>query len=521
MCAVTQAAGLAEPRWVVARYLEDGKRIVLRWGPVQGADSYRLWRRAGSGAQFEVRATVAELQYFDESVASALTWIYRVQAMGAAGEGPFSEERAVTVPAPPAPPKQAEATTWYRSRVQVHEQRQGPPKFRVELRWRPVPGAVGYRLLRREAGAADFAPLGFFTAVGAIDTDVEEGRTYEYAVVTLGGGLDESSPSVARQVAVTAANAGVRVPVPPPPAAFSAARVWEVLNAVPGSEIHRRVPLDDPYDLAYDATRDRLYVSSTTNRHIVVLRGADGGHLATYGPAIGAARLERPLGIGLDKAGNLLVADDAQGAVLVISPEGGLRRRIALASKGLPRPPRPVDVAVHRDGRIFVSDSANNQIATLSSAGAVLSRWGSPKKGEALRGVGAIEISAEGNVIVADTLAGRIRVFTPAGRPVAAFGERGQGGGQVLFLGGFTALRDGGVLVSDLWSSAITALGPSAGALSISADPSSSAPAPPLLGPLNLTTDGAELLFVAEAIANRVTCLRVALPTVLPAGARP
>lgn len=517
-CAAAQAAGLAEPRWAVARYLETGKRVALRWSPVPGAASYRIWRRAAADAPFEVHATVEGVQYFDAPVAPGSAWTYRVQAVDAAGEGPFSEERTVAVAAPRAP-REAESSTWNRTLVRIYEHQELPPKFKVELSWRPVRGALGYRLIRRVAGAGDFTPLGFVTAAAAVDAEVEEGRTYEYAIVTLGEALDESPPSLTREITVSAAQAGARVPWPPPAPAFSAVRVWEVRNAIPGSVSHRRVTLDDPFDLAYDAARDLLYVSSTTNRQIIVLRGADGGHVATFGPAFGAAQLQRPLGIGLDKAGNLLVADDAQAAVFSISPEGRLRRRIALAGKGRARPPRPLDVAAHRDGRIFVTDGANNQIMVLSPEGRLLTRWGAPKKGEALLGIGAVEISAEGNVILADAAAGRIRVFTPAGRIVAVFGDRGQGAGKVFFLGGFTALRDGNVLVSDIWSSAIAVFGPSAGPLFLAADASSSAPpGPPLLGPLNLASDGGSRLFVAEGIANRVTCLSL-LPLKNPAAA--
>jgi hypothetical protein len=474
---------------------------------VPGALSYRLWRRAGADAPFETLATLEALQYFDAPVAPGSEWTYRIQAVGVGEEGPYSEERTVAVAAPP-PPEEAQAATWYGTQVQIHEQKEGPPKFKVALGWRPVRGALGYRILRRVAGAGDFTTLGFFTALTAGDDTVEEGRTYEYAIVTLGAALDESPPSVTREVAVSAERADVRLPAPPQPPSFTAVRLWEVLNAIPGSVIHKRVTLDDPFDLAYDAARDRLYVSSTVNRQITVLRGADGNHLATFGPAFGATQLKRPLGIGLDRAGNLLVADDLQAAILSISPDGRLRRRMPLSGKGLARPPRPIDVAAHRDGRIFVTDGANNQVVVLSAEGVPLSRWGAPKKGEALLGIGAVEISAEGNVILADAAAGRIRVFTTAGRAVAAYGDRGKGEGKVQFLGGLATLRDGSILVSDIWNSTVAAFGPSAGLLLLVPSASASAPpASPLLGPLNMTTDGASRLFVVEAIANRVTCL--------------
>jgi hypothetical protein len=519
--AAALAAALAEPRWVAAGHLAAGKRTALRWGPVPGAAAYRLWRRAAPGAPFELRATVEGIQYFDEPVEPGSDWTYRVQAVGGGEEGPFSEERTVSVPAPPAP-READAPTWHGTALRLHERREGPPEFKVELRWRPVRNAVGYRVLRRVAGAADFTPLAFLTATAVIDDTVEEGLTYEYAIVTLGESLDESPPSVTRTVAVSEEKAGVRVPAPPPAPAFTAVRLWEVLNAIPGTVIHRRAALGDPFDLAYDAARDILYVSSTTDRHIVALKGADGSHVATIGPALGAAELKRPLGIGLDKAGNLFVADDAQGAILSIAPDGKLRRRIALAGKGLPRPPRPIDVAVHRDGRLFVTDGANAQVVVLSAGGAPIARWGSPKKGEALLGVGAVEIAADGNVVLADAAAGRIRVFTPSGRAVAAFGDRGQGEGKVLSLGGFTALRDGSVLASDLWNDTITAFGPSAGPLVVAADRSpAAAPGQKLLGPMNLATDGGDRLFVVEGIANRVLCLSL-LPGKKPAAeARP
>ncbi len=477
-----------------------------------GALSYRLWRREGARAAFELLATVEDVQFFDSPPERGVSRAYRVQAVGAEGDGPFSEDRTFLLPALPAP-RQADATRWHRTRVVAFEQREGPPRMEVHLKWRSVRGAVGYRVLRRDAGAGAFEVLGFLKVPFAKDDTVEDGRDYEYAVVSLGEDLAESARSVVREIKVSSATPNIRVPAPPPPAAAVAVRVWEVTNAAPGGAAARTAPLAEPFDLAYDAARDRLYVTSPTERRVVVLRGEDGRQVTAIGPAVGAARLEKPLGVGVDRKGNLLVADAGQAAVLVVSPEGELVRRIALSAKGLPRAPRPVDVAVHDDGRIFVSDAANRQVVVLSSKGWEAARWGSPKRGEPLLSVGAIEISAEGRVVVADGAAGKVRVFATSGRPEATFGERGPGENQFLFLGGHTSLGDGSILASDVWSAAITAFGASSGPIVLARGADGREPGgPPLLGPVNLAGDRRDRVFVAEGVANRVTCLRIVAP---------
>lgn len=217
---------------------------------------------------------------------------------------------------------------------------------------------------------------------------------------------------MSRTVLVTPRTAEKRSPPPGEPRDFPAVRVWELLNDLPqGGGSPRRARLADPSDVAFDRTRNRLYVSSAGHRHIVVVNAADGQPVGYLGPRIGRDELRLPLGLAIDGAGNIVVVDQGQAALFVIAPDGTLRRRIPVAGKGFEKPPRLMDAAVHRDGRIFVTDNANGKVLVLNAAGKILGRWGNTgdRPGD-FAGIGAIEITADGNdlVFVAEGIANRV-----------------------------------------------------------------------------------------------------------------
>ena len=505
---------LAAPRWAAVRFIERENRIGLRWNPVSGAEAYRLWRRTGRSVADEPLATVRDLQYFDAEVMPGQTYQYTVQALAGETGGERSEERVVTVPAPAPAPREVIAPRWERTDVGRFERPDAPPAYRIWLHWTPVEGAVGYHVLRTPEGSRPYTPVGFVTVTTYVDESVAEGQTYSYAIVAFGASLAESSPSVERTILVSEKTATVKMGITPAPSPHTATRLWQVTNGVstaPGAA--DRVRIAEPFDLAYDGARDRLYVSATSDRHIVVVQASDGAVQGYLGPRIGSAELRLPLGLALDRDGTLYVVDQAEGAVLCVTPEGKLKRRLAVPRERGARPPRLIDAAVLADGRILVTDNANGRVVVMSSEGAVLARWGRRgRAGEEFLGIAAIAATPSGAIAVADGAAGTITLLSSQGKHQSTFGERSAPPGGIAFLGGIAPGRDGRFLASDLWASDLAYLAPAAPVARVRLLAEGGGTPLRLFGPVNLTAGPRDTVFVAEGMANRVTALRLNPP---------
>jgi len=124
-------------------------------------------------------------------------------------------------------------------------------------------------------------------------------------------------------------------------------------------------------------------------------------------------------------------------------------------------------------------------------------------------------VADDGTVAVADAAAGQIKLFSPAGKFLRALGARAAGDGGVVFLGGFAGLGDGRFIAADIGEDTVKQLGDEAGGAANLPIGSGSGKLQ-LLGPVGIDGDGKGRFFVAEGIANRVVCFRLA-----PEGKRP
>lgn len=181
--------------------------------------------------------------------------------------------------------------------------------------------------------------------------------------------------------------------------------------------------LSDPFGIAA-APDGTIYVADGAGAHriyrispagvMTLLAGSGEGFEDGAGPT---ARFNTPSGLAIDPAGNIYVADTGNDAIRRISPDGHVST-IAGADAGLNG---PVGVAVDSRGRVLVADTYNDRIVAIDRSGAVTPVAGSGTPGfedgapAAFDTPCGLAADPEGNIYVADTGNGAVRVIAPDG----------------------------------------------------------------------------------------------------------
>jgi sugar lactone lactonase YvrE len=162
----------------------------------------------------------------------------------------------------------------------------------------------------------------------------------------------------------------------------------------------------------------------------------------------GTAVFDNPMGLTVDAAGNVYVADWIHDQIRKISPDGKVTTVAGSGNPGAKDGPGssatfylPEGIAVDGNGNLYVSDTYNNLIRKISKNGVVTTLAGKIAKGKA-NGKGAaasfshpdgIAVDKSGNIYVADTGNHLIRKISPDGvvTTLAGCGARGSKNGDV------------------------------------------------------------------------------------------
>ena len=158
--------------------------------------------------------------------------------------------------------------------------------------------------------------------------------------------------------------------------------------------------------------------------------------------SVGKIRFQSPVAVARHGA-TIFVADSALGKVLAFDEKGKLQFEITRELE------RPSGLAILGD-KLFVTDSKRHQVVVFDVSGKFISKFGR-------RGAGPgefnfpthINVDAAGRVYVTDSLNCRIQVFDASGQFQRAFGSAGDGPGHFSRPKGVAADRSGHVYVVD------------------------------------------------------------------------
>jgi sugar lactone lactonase YvrE len=221
-----------------------------------------------------------------------------------------------------------------------------------------------------------------------------------------------------------------------------------------------------------------------SNGSVSTIAGTPG--IAGRADGVGTAALfNAPQGIAVDAAGNVYVADTNNSTVRKIAPGGAVTTLAGVAGStgsgdgngGSARFNYPVGLAVDAAGVVYVADFGNSVIRKVTGNGDVTTFAGAAQQAGNVDGAGgaarfdhpmAVSVDAGGNVYVADTSSQTIRMISPsggvstrAGRP--GFGGRSDGSGsgaRFFYPAGLAATAGGTVYIADTGNHVLRVMSP-------------------------------------------------------------
>jgi sugar lactone lactonase YvrE len=184
------------------------------------------------------------------------------------------------------------------------------------------------------------------------------------------------------------------------------------------------------------------------------------GSSAAGSRAAQAVALDKPHGVAVEPAGQVLVADTGSSHVLRIAPGGAMlaswpspraRARATAAGGGYVAAfHEPLDVAAAPVGGVYVADTGNRSVEELDASGRLVASWGgagsAPGRFESPAG---IAVDQAGDVFVADSVLDRVQEFTAHGALLAVWGRRGSEVGELSEPTGMAVDCHGDLLVAD------------------------------------------------------------------------
>lgn len=228
--------------------------------------------------------------------------------------------------------------------------------------------------------------------------------------------------------------------------------------------------LNSPAGVAVDGSGN-LFIADAGNSRIqrvdaatgIVTTVAGNGNAGFFGDGLLAksAQLNLPLGIAVDTAGNLYIADTFNNRVRKVTAGTNIITTIAGSTTGFggdfgPGPSaklnHPTAIAIDSARNIYVADSLNNRIRMLAPSGIIQTIAGNgisayrgdtgPATSASIASPTGVAVDKNGNVYIADTQNNVVRLLTPpanAGNAPSISGAASAGD-----FGAFSAVAPGG-----------------------------------------------------------------------------
>lgn len=167
----------------------------------------------------------------------------------------------------------------------------------------------------------------------------------------------------------------------------------------------------------------------------------------------GPGELKRPIGVAVDKEGNLYVADNGRNEVVVYDPQGNYLRSMGKNRAPEAKKSTTVGVAVYGE-RVYLLDGRLNQIQVLDRlTGQPLEVIGGNKEGgdisESFALPSSITVDKDGFIYVTSVARANVMKFDADGHLLMQFGSHSNSYGGFTRPKGIAVDRDGWIYVTD------------------------------------------------------------------------
>jgi sugar lactone lactonase YvrE len=212
-----------------------------------------------------------------------------------------------------------------------------------------------------------------------------------------------------------------------------------------GREGHGPGEFSSPIGIAVSA-KDEIYVTDVNNARLQKFT-ADGTYLGGFDLPWDrpSRRFVMTGGIAVDTQGTIYLSLMGQHRVAVYTDDGRLVRDIGRHGSGDGEFDGPGGLVLAPDGTLYVADQLNHRVQRFTVEGRFLARWGAFGAAAGQFGAGEgprsrfggphfLARDSQGRIYTTEGVLGRVQQFTAEGRPLAAWGDKGdQPGGFGAF----------------------------------------------------------------------------------------
>jgi len=292
----------------------------------------------------------------------------------------------------------------------------------VGMRWGPVPGATGYKVLRSTTKGADYKEIATATSPQAFDPAIEAGTTYYYVLQAVAGAevsanSDERSVNIpgTKRVALTAPEIDtpiVQSTVEFGKTSFRVGITWKPVAQAVAYNLYRSTEAGKNYELLVSGADTRTVdarVEEGKTYYYVVTALDEQFQETPYSKEVTAAPKAE------ERKEKKPVKVEAELKVQAVK----IVRRLGTNDPGLEKLNNPASVAVTPDGKVFVTDTVQSKVRAYDDKGNFLKVFGQPGDGT---NPGDLQIPtsitwSDGLLYVVSPTIGMVQVFSEDGTP--------------------------------------------------------------------------------------------------------